>query len=70
MNTPSTPVKLRYRNWKGETRIRTVKILHTKFGVTEHHQEMQWFIVVYDLEKNDIRYFALIDCDFLGAAQK
>jgi len=61
----SDPVKLRYRNWKGETRIREVRICYTAFAGTEYHPEPQWIVVVYDTEKKDLRYFALKDCDFL-----
>ena len=64
------PVKLRYMNWKGETRIREVRIIYILFAATAHHPTPQWLLRVYDLEKKDLRYFALKDCDFLTPTMK
>lgn len=50
-----------YKNWKGETRERTVQPIEIWFGHTDYHQEDQWLLKAYDLEKKDYRDFALKD---------
>lgn len=63
MNPLKNPIFLRflYKNWKGETRERSVQPIKIWFGKTEFHPEEQWFLKAKDLEKNEERDFALKD---------
>lgn len=54
-------VKILYKNWKNETRIRTIQPVCIVFKSTEWHPEEQWILVALDIEKNEIRNFAVKD---------
>lgn len=34
------------------------------YGSNQWHQEKQWFVIVWDLDKHSIRTFALKDMEF------
>lgn len=53
-----------YTNWRGETAPRRVKPLRLWFGNTEWHPENQWFMEAEDLDKGELRDFALRDMVF------
>ena len=57
-------VKFSYTNYRGESAIRWAVPIKIWFGITEYHEEAQWIMTAYDLEKNQKRDFALTDCDF------
>lgn len=63
-------VNIRYRNYRGETAVRSVQILGMFYGHTEHHPAWQWFLKVFDYDRNAFRDFALMDCDFLSCEEK
>lgn len=48
-----------YTNWRGERRTRIIRPLGVLFNSTEHHPEPQWLLSAIDVEKNDVRFFAL-----------
>lgn len=54
-------LKILYRNWRGEEAIRTIVPteggLH--FGSNEWHAEPQWLFEALDVEKRQMRQFAL-----------
>jgi hypothetical protein len=50
-----------YTNWKGETSIRRILPKQISFGSNEWHPTPQWLLEAYDLDKKDIRNFALKD---------
>lgn len=54
-------VKVNYTNYKGETSTRIIipKVIY--FGANEWHHEQQWIMVVFDVEKNALREFAIKD---------
>jgi hypothetical protein len=52
-------VSFDYTNWRGERRTRTVKMLEFMFGSTEHHPEPQMLLRALDIDKNEVRYFAV-----------
>jgi len=52
-------VTLLYKNWRGETAFRRVKILSHSFGSTEHHPEPCDLLKGIDLERNVEREFAV-----------
>ena len=57
-------IVFRYTNWRGETATRTVLPHKIWFGSTEWHPEEQWFLTGEDVEKGEIRDFALVDIVF------
>lgn len=55
-------VEILYTNWRGETAHR--KIIPTGkiwFGSTEWHKEPQYLLDAIDVEKNELRNFAMKD---------
>jgi predicted DNA-binding transcriptional regulator YafY len=54
-------VKIGYTNYKGETAERTIIPLELWFGSTEYHEEEQWLLKAFDLEKKAERNFAVKD---------
>lgn len=59
----SMPVmKFYYRNWRGETGYRAVTGTPVIwYGESSYHKGPQWFMKAYDVDKDDIRDFALKD---------
>lgn len=55
------PVKIIYRNWKGVTGERTILPERIWWGSTEWHPEPQWMMRAFDLDKTEIRNFAMVD---------
>lgn len=56
-----TPQKVMYTNWKGVTRERTIVAKELYLGQTEYHPDEQWILRAVDLEKDEVRDFALAD---------
>lgn len=54
-------VRIRYRNYRGETAVRHIKPCHIWFGSTSWHPEPQWLLEAIDLDKGAERSFALSD---------
>ena len=54
-------VEIVYTNWKGVTAIRHIIPKDIFFGSTEWHQEEQWLLNAFDVEKQADRLFALKD---------
>lgn len=51
-----------YKNWRGDSAYRTIKGVPVFwFGQTAYHKEPQWFIKAYDVDKDAVRDFALLD---------
>lgn len=48
-----------YTNWDGKRAMRAVDPLHIWFGVSEHFQEHQWFLIGMDVEEKRMRKFAM-----------
>lgn len=57
----STIVTIEYTNWKGARAKRKIDPINMYFGKTEHHQDPQWLLRAYDLDKKDYRNFAMKD---------
>ncbi|XHE14388.1 hypothetical protein PCC82_06540 [Agrobacterium deltaense] len=55
------PLSFRYRNYRGEVSVRTVRPLNIYFGSTEWHPEPQWLLAATDIEKGERRDFAIKD---------
>lgn len=57
----SQVVTFSYTNYKGILSNRSVQPIEIRFGSTEWHQDAQWLLKAFDLDKNDIREFAVKD---------
>ncbi len=68
VNTVDETVKelqFKYKNWRGETSLRTVLPIEIWYGKTEWHPIEQWFMKAIDSDKGEERDFALVDMTFL-----
>jgi hypothetical protein len=54
-------VSFTYTNWKGKTSERKAKMEYVYWGSNEWHTEKQWLVCGYDLDKKDLRTYALKD---------
>jgi predicted DNA-binding transcriptional regulator YafY len=54
-------VRITYKNWRGVTLDRDIIPNSIFFGTTEWHPEQQWFLVAFDKDKKEVRYFAMKD---------
>jgi hypothetical protein len=59
--TPTQPIRFVYRNWRGEVATRRVDAINVWFGSTEWHPVPQWFVKAMDLDKHEMRDFAMKD---------
>ena len=55
------PIKVKYKNWKGEIGIRTIIPFKIFYGRTTFHTDDQWLLAVWDIDKQDSRTYALTD---------
>lgn len=60
-DTSNKPLCFLYTNWRGESSWRQVWPGHTWYGTTEWHKDPQWFLHALDIDKNEVRDFALVD---------
>ena len=54
-------LKFRYKNWQGETAIRSVVPIEIWYGHTQFHSRNQWLLKALDVDKNAERDFAVAD---------
>lgn len=54
------PVQIRYRNWRGEERIREVIPLELWYGNTDQHPVPQYLVKCLDLEDGSVKDFSLL----------
>lgn len=59
--TKGDPVRIRYRNYRGEEGERTISPIHIWWGKTEWHPVDQWMLKAFDHGKDAERDFAMID---------
>lgn len=57
----NNPLQFEYVNWKGEKGIRTVIPQEIYYGENDFHKGNQWLLQAYDVDKQDIRHFAIKD---------
>lgn len=55
------PLKMIYKNYRGEVSSRQVLPEKVWFGSTSYHPTLQWFMTAYDIDKCERRDFAMID---------
>jgi predicted DNA-binding transcriptional regulator YafY len=54
-------VTINYTNYKGQTANRKIVPHSIHFGKTEFHPQPQWLLTATDIDKNELRVFALKD---------
>ena len=54
-------VAMTYTNYKGITAVRVILPRRVWFGSTEWHKENQWLLEATDIEKGELRHFAMAD---------
>jgi predicted DNA-binding transcriptional regulator YafY len=59
--TAQREIRIRYRNWRGETSVRRILPGHIWFGANEWHNQNQWLLDAIDLDRNEPRSFAVKD---------
>lgn len=55
------PLRITYRNWRGEVSERNIVPWSVWFGATDWHPEPQWLLSALDTDKGAARDFALAD---------
>jgi hypothetical protein len=60
-SAPSDKVVIDYTNYHGVRSFRHVQIVRVYYGSTEYHPEKQWLMEAKDLNKNEMRTFAIKD---------
>lgn len=58
---PGDLVVFKYHNWKGDTSVRKAIVKEYGFGETEFHKDPQWFMKAMDVDKLELRDFAIRD---------
>ena len=58
---PSKSIKVKYKNWKSEISIRTIIPVSIYYGYTDFHKENQWLMDVFDVDKDALRTYAMMD---------
>lgn len=59
MSDPAKNVTIDYTNWRGIRSLRVIYPLGIAFENNEWHAETQWLLEAVDVEKGEIRTFAL-----------
>ena len=56
-------VKISYTNWRGEKSVRIIEPQDNGlvFGFSKWHPERQWLLMAIDVEKGELRGFAMKD---------
>lgn len=62
----SRDLEVVYTNWRGERRARTIRPVSIFFGSNRFHATVQWMMIAWDVEKGQVRTFALKDMEFRG----
>jgi len=57
----NTPLIFKYKNYENKISIRHVMPKKVYFGKTRWHLKDQWLLEAFDLDKNEIRFFAVKD---------
>jgi hypothetical protein len=54
-------IRFNYINWRGERGVRRAEVIRIYKGSTKYHPEVQYLMEAIDLDKKEIRVFALKD---------
>jgi len=55
-------IQVDYTNWRGEPALRRIIPEKIWFGATKFHPEPQWLLRAVDVDKREVRDFALLQC--------
>jgi hypothetical protein len=58
---PGQILKFRYKNWQGIVADRTARFESLIYSSNEWHRTPQWLVKAVDLDKGEVRLFALQD---------
>ena len=61
MADPKQEVEIDYTNWRGERSKRRIRPVSIRFENSDWHPETQWVIEAVDIEKGEVRNFAMRD---------
>ena len=64
LSSASQELTIDYVNWRGERAVRRVAPSRLIFGSTSWHPEPQWLLECWDIDKQEMRTYALKDCNF------
>lgn len=64
--TPHRHANIDYTNWRGERYWRKILPIAIWHGTTEWHHEPQWFLRAMDIEKGELRDFAMTNINGWG----
>ena len=68
MRFPEQELKIDYTNWRGERRERLIQPLDLYFTSDQWHTTPQWLIRAVDVEKGEVRNFAVLNIHSFTAA--
>lgn len=54
-------IRFDYTNWRGETSVRSARVVSLEYGSTEWHKDKQWLLRAFDVDRKEERLFALRD---------
>lgn len=60
-NVEEVCLKVVYKNWRGEIGERKIIPLGVKFSKNKFHKEEQWFLRVWDLDREEYRDYSIKD---------
>lgn len=61
MSDPKQHVIIDYTNWRGQRDMRRIVPISMRFENNEWHPDTQWLLEATDVEKGDIRTFAVVN---------
>lgn len=61
---PGPQMKVLYTNHRMETQVRPISPVRVWYGSTEYHKDPGWMLTCYDYDKEEVRDYALKDCNF------
>lgn len=64
--TDRVQIEFTYKNWRGETGRRRAEPRSIRFGTSPYHTEPQWLMSAIDLDKGQLREFAMRDMALLA----
>jgi len=59
--SPCNSIKVKYKNYQGITSIRNIIPQNIYYGHTNFHLKDQWLLEVWDVDKDALRTYALMD---------
>lgn len=69
MRFPEQEIEIDYTNYRGERGKRLIHPLDISFTSNEWHKEPQWLLRAVDIEKGEVRTFAILTIHSFAAAK-